>query len=77
MAAVFRRARQLLHPAGRIVVMFNHKETWAWRSLGMALIRAGFEIRSSVPIYTEARVKPEYPRPGCRPQHGAPPVPAA
>jgi adenine-specific DNA methylase len=41
MAAVFRRARQLLHPAGRMVVMFNHKETWAWRSLGMALIRWG------------------------------------
>jgi adenine-specific DNA methylase len=54
MAAVFRRAKQLLHPAGRMVVMFNHKETWAWRSLGMALIRAGFEIRSSAPIHTEA-----------------------
>jgi adenine-specific DNA methylase len=54
MTAVFRRARQLLHPAGRMVVMFNHKETWAWRALGMALIRAGFEIRSSSPIHTEA-----------------------
>jgi len=54
MAQVFRRARQLLHPAGRMVVMFNHKQTWAWRSLGMALIRAGFEIRSSVPVHTEA-----------------------
>jgi len=54
MAAVFRRGRQLLHPAGRMVVMFNHKQTWAWRSLGMALIRAGFEVRSSVPIHTEA-----------------------
>jgi hypothetical protein len=54
MAAVFRRSRQLLHPAGRMVVMFNHKETGAWRSLGMALIRAGFEIRSAVPIHTEA-----------------------
>src|SRR5205809_4786066 len=54
MAAVFRRARLLLHPAGRMVVMFNHKQTWAWRALGMAIIRAGFEIRSSVPIHTEA-----------------------
>jgi putative DNA methylase len=54
MAAIFRRGRQLLHPAGRMVVMFNHKQTWAWRSLGMALIRAGFEVRSSVPIHTEA-----------------------
>ena len=54
MTACFRRARQLLHPAGRMVVMFNHKETWAWRSLGMALIQAGFEIRSSAPIHTEA-----------------------
>ena len=54
MASVFRRGRQLLHPAGRMVVMFNHKQTWAWRSLGMALIRAGFEIRSSAPIHTEA-----------------------
>ena len=54
MSQIFRRARQLLHPAGRMVVMFNHKQTWAWRSLGMALIRAGFEIRSSVPIHTEA-----------------------
>ncbi len=54
MADIFRRARQLLHPAGRMVVMFNHKQTEAWRSLGMALIRAGFEIRSSAPIHTEA-----------------------
>jgi adenine-specific DNA methylase len=54
MASVFRRAKQLLHPAGRMVVMFNHKQTWAWRSLGMALIRAGFEVRSSAPIHTEA-----------------------
>jgi putative DNA methylase len=54
MASVFRRGRQLLHPAGRMVVMFNHKQTWAWRSLGMALIRAGFEIKSSAPIHTEA-----------------------
>ena len=54
MAAIFRRGRQLLHPSGRMVVMFNHKQTWAWRSLGMALIRAGFEVRSSVPIHTEA-----------------------
>ena len=54
MAAVFARGRKLLHPAGRMVVMFNHKQTWAWRSLGMALIRAGFEVRSSVPVHTEA-----------------------
>ena len=54
MAQVFRRAKLLLHPAGRMVVMFNHKQTYAWRALGMALIRAGFDIRSSVPIHTEA-----------------------
>ena len=54
MAACFRRAKRLLHPRGRMVVMFNHKQTWAWRSLGMALIKAGFDIKSSVPIKTEA-----------------------
>ena len=54
MAAVFRRAKQLLHPAGRMVVMFNHKLTKAWRALGAALIREGFEIRTSIPIHTEA-----------------------
>ncbi len=54
MATIFRRSRQLLHPAGRMVVMFNHRLTRAWRALGMALIRAGFDIRSSVPIHTEA-----------------------
>jgi putative DNA methylase len=54
MAAVFRRSRHLLHPAGRMVVMFNHKQTMAWRALGMALIRAEFDIRSSIPILTEA-----------------------
>ena len=53
-AAVFRRSRQLLHPAGRMGVMFDHRLTRAWRALGMALIRAGFDIRSSVPIHTEA-----------------------
>jgi adenine-specific DNA methylase len=54
MAAVFRRAKQLLHTAGRMVVMFNHKMTKAWRALGKALIEAGFEIRTSIPIHTEA-----------------------
>ncbi len=54
MATVFRRAKQLLHPAGRMVVMFNHKMTKAWRALGKALIEAGFEIRTSIPILTEA-----------------------
>lgn len=54
MAAVFRRAKQLLHPAGRMVVMFNHKMTKAWRALGNSLIEAGFEIRTSIPILTEA-----------------------
>jgi adenine-specific DNA methylase len=54
MAAVFRRAKQLLHPSGRMVVMFNHKMTKAWRALGAALIREGFEIRTSIPIHTEA-----------------------
>lgn len=54
MAAVFRRAKHLLHPTGRMVVMFNHKMTKAWRALGKALIEAGFEIRTSIPIHTEA-----------------------
>ncbi len=54
MAAVFRRARILLHPAGRMVVMFNHKMTKAWRALGRALIEAGFDIKTSIPVHTEA-----------------------
>ena len=54
MAQVFRRARLLLHSAGRMVVMFNHKETYAWRGSTPYQVRAGFEIRSSVPIHTEA-----------------------
>lgn len=54
MAAVFRRARRLLHPAGRMVVLFNHKTTRAWRALGQALIEADFEVRSATPIHTEA-----------------------
>jgi adenine-specific DNA methylase len=54
MATIFRRAKQLLHPTGRMVVMFNHKMTKAWRALGKALIEAGFEIRTSIPILTEA-----------------------
>jgi adenine-specific DNA methylase len=37
-----------------MVVMFNHKMTKAWRALGKALIEAGFEIRTSIPIHTEA-----------------------
>jgi adenine-specific DNA methylase len=54
MTVVFRRARHLLHPAGRMVVLFNHKTTRAWRALGQALLEAGFEVRSSTPIHTEA-----------------------
>jgi hypothetical protein len=37
-----------------MVVMFNHKMTKAWRALGKALIEAGFDIRTSIPIHTEA-----------------------
>ena len=76
MAAVFRRARQLLHPAGRMVVMFNHKETWAWRSLGMALIRAGSRSAVRRPFTlrpSRASISVAWMLPVAR----APPVPAA
>ncbi len=45
MAAVFRRAKQLLHPAGRMVIMFNHKMTKAWRAL--VLLSSGRVSRSA------------------------------
>ena len=34
--------------------MFTHKKVEAWDSLSLALIRAGFTIKSSWPIHTES-----------------------
>ena len=55
MAAAFRRAWEDLVSAGRMVVVFAHKDPDAWETLVTAMIQAGFTVTASWPIDTERR----------------------
>ena len=54
MTACFREMHRVLRDDGVLTVMFTHKETEAWDTLGRSLIEAGFIIESSWPIHTES-----------------------
>lgn len=54
MAAAFREMQRVLRPDGVLTVMFTHKEVAAWDTLAMALIEAGFVIKTSWPVQTES-----------------------
>lgn len=54
MTASFREMNRVLREDGVLTVMFTHKETEAWDTLGRSLIEAGFVIESSWPIHTES-----------------------
>jgi putative DNA methylase len=49
----FQRCFQSLDNAGRLVIVFAHKQPDAWETLVSALIRAGFVVTGSWPIATE------------------------
>ncbi len=53
MAKVFAICAQSLRPEGRFVVVFAHKDPKAWETLLAAIIRAGFVVDGSWPIFTE------------------------
>jgi len=53
MRRVFREMRRVVKPEGSMVVMFTHRETDMWNSLGLALLDTGWEIGSSWPVNTE------------------------
>ena len=53
MATAFRHAWESLVPAGRMVVVFAHKQPDAWETLVTAMIQAGFRVTASWPIDTE------------------------
>jgi adenine-specific DNA methylase len=46
-------ANKLLNNEGRFVVVFAHKDPYAWETLVNAIIRAGFVVTASWPIATE------------------------
>lgn len=54
MFACFREFHRILRDDGVLTVMFTHKRADAWNALGRALIEAGFEVRASWPVRTEA-----------------------
>lgn len=54
MSAIFAECRRVLRPNGIMTLMFTHKATGAWDALTTGLIEAGFSIRASWPINTEA-----------------------
>jgi adenine-specific DNA methylase len=53
MTAAFVRARQLLAPDGRAVIVFANKKPDAWETLVASVISAGFVVEASWPIATE------------------------
>lgn len=53
MGEVFSEIYRLLRPGGVMTVMFTHKETDAWNTLTMSLIRSGFTVTSTHPITSE------------------------
>ena len=54
MRRVFREMRRVVKPEGSMVVMFTHRETDMWNSLGLALLDTAWEVGSSWPVQTEA-----------------------
>ncbi|MXY53199.1 MAG: DUF1156 domain-containing protein [Gammaproteobacteria bacterium] len=54
MAAIFAECKRVLKPNGIMTLMFTHKATGAWDALTAGLIEAGFSIKASWPINTEA-----------------------
>lgn len=53
MQAIFAECHRVLRDDGVMTVMFTHKRSEAWDTLGMALMEAGFEIATSWPVNTE------------------------
>lgn len=54
MTACFREMHRVLRDDGVLTVMFTHRETEVWDTLGRSLIEAGFIIESSWPVRTES-----------------------
>ncbi len=50
---IFSEMYRILEPGGVMTVMFTHKETDAWDTLTMSLIKSGFIITSTHPITSE------------------------
>ncbi|WP_083867345.1 DUF1156 domain-containing protein [Natrialba taiwanensis] len=53
MSDIFSELYRVLEPGGVMTVMFTHKETDAWDTLTMSLIKSGFVITSTHPITSE------------------------
>lgn len=54
MTRIFAEAHRVLADDGILTVMFNHKKTEAWDTLGQSLIESGFQIETSWPVHTES-----------------------
>jgi putative DNA methylase len=53
MFRAFQACHMALNSAGRLVIVFAHKQPDAWETLASAIIRAGFVVDGSWPIQTE------------------------
>ncbi|AXG11981.1 DUF1156 domain-containing protein [Haloplanus rubicundus] len=53
MSDIFSELYRVLEPGGVMTVMFTHKETDAWDTLTMSLIKSGFIVTSTHPITSE------------------------
>ena len=54
MTRIFAETHRILADDGVLTVMFNHKKTEAWDTLGLSLIEGGFRIETSWPVHTES-----------------------
>jgi len=53
MAQAFTRCREALAEDGRFICVFAHKDPFAWETLVVAILQAGFVVTGSWPIQTE------------------------
>ncbi len=54
MTGIFAECRRVLRDDGVMSVMFTHKRSEAWDTLGMGLLQAGFTVETSWPVNTES-----------------------
>ena len=52
---VFRECHRVLNDNGLMAFTFHHRETWAWKSVLLAILEAGFYVVGTYPVRSEKR----------------------
>jgi adenine-specific DNA methylase len=52
---VFKECHRVLNDDGLMAFTFHHRETWAWKSVLLAILEAGFYVVGTYPVRSEKR----------------------